>query len=50
MSSSPSPKGWCHQKGHAQLWNSYDEKSCARAKAYVQEIIDMYFPRGRPRI
>jgi hypothetical protein len=45
----PSQKGWCHQKGHAQLWNSYDEKSCARAKAYVREIINMYFPKGRPR-
>ena len=26
----------------------YDETSCARVKACVQDIIDMYFPNGRP--
>ena len=45
----PSLKGFCHQKGHAQQWDSYDEKSCKKAQDYLQEIIDMYFPNGRPK-
>ena len=27
----------------------YDENSSARVKACVQDIIDMYFPNGRPK-
>ncbi|MHC4743261.1 MAG: hypothetical protein ACYS8Z_15205, partial [Planctomycetota bacterium] len=59
----PSIDGFCHEAGHARQWDSkvlatptvwpngdiYDENSCARVKACVQEIIDMYFPKGRPK-
>lgn len=44
----PSIKGYCHQNGHAQQWDTYNEDSCKKAQAYIQEIIDMYFPNGRP--
>jgi hypothetical protein len=56
-------KGFYHENGHARQWDSqvlvepavwpngdiYDENSCARVKAYMQEIIDMYFPNGRSK-
>jgi len=59
----PRIKGYCHEAGHARQWDNqalaeptvwpngdiYDENSCARVKASVQDIIDMYFPHGRPR-
>lgn len=59
----PRITGYCHESGHARQWDSqvlkepavwpngdiYDENSYARVKAYVQEIIDMYFPNGRPK-
>lgn len=59
----PRIKGFCHESGHAQQWDSqvlkepavwpngdiYDENSCARVEACIQEIIDMYFPNGHPK-
>ncbi len=59
----PRIKGFYHENGHARQWDSqvlvepavwpngdiYDENSCARVKAYMQEIIDMYFPNGRSK-
>ncbi|MCK4292618.1 MAG: M60 family metallopeptidase [Planctomycetes bacterium] len=59
----PRIEGFCHEAGHARQWDSqvlkeptvwpngdiYDEKSCARVEACMQEIIDMYFPNGRPK-
>jgi hypothetical protein len=27
----------------------YNENSCKRVKSYIQEIIDLYFPNGRPK-
>ncbi|MCP4450349.1 MAG: hypothetical protein GY809_02730 [Planctomycetes bacterium] len=41
LSSDKAPAVWPHG-------DIYDETSCARVKACVQDIIDMYFPNGRP--
>ena len=41
FSSDKAPAVWPHG-------DVYDETSCARVKACVQDIIDMYFPNGRP--
>ena len=33
---------------HASLWDSYDESVAAVTRDNVQDIIDLYFPNGRP--
>ena len=45
----PRSKGYTTEKGHAELWNKFDEKSSARIKDNVQYIINLYFPKGRPK-
>ena len=44
----PSPKGYTTQRNHAARWGSYDEKESARVRKRVQDIMDRYFPEGRP--
>ena len=45
----PRSKGYVTEKGHAELWDKFDKKSSARIKNNVQYIIDLYFPKGRPK-
>jgi hypothetical protein len=45
----PSSKGFTTERGHAQQWEKYDEKTAAAITGTVQEIIDLYFPGGRPK-
>jgi len=44
----PSSKGFTTERNHAQQWEKYDEKTAAAITSTVQEIIDLYFPNGRP--
>jgi hypothetical protein len=44
----PTGKGYVTEKGHAAQWDTFNEKSSGRIKETVQEIIDLYFPNGRP--
>ena len=44
----PSPEGFTTQRNHAARWESYDEKMVQKTSDSVQEIIDTYFPAGRP--
>jgi hypothetical protein len=44
----PSPTGFTSERNHAARWESYDEKEAAKIKQCVQDIIDRYFPAGRP--
>lgn len=44
----PRSKGFTTEQGHAAQWDTYDEKSAAHIQMTVQEIIDAYFPDGRP--
>ncbi len=34
---------------HAQQWQSYNEQTAAQIKQRVQEILEQYFPGGKPR-
>ena len=45
----PSSKGFWTERGHAKQWEDYDEKTSALIKSTVQELLDLYFPGGRPR-
>jgi len=45
----PSPKGYTTERGHAQQWDAYDDKTAAAITGTVQEIINLYFPNGRPK-
>ncbi len=45
----PSSKGYWTERGHAKQWEDYDEKTSALIKSTVQELLDLYFPGGRPR-
>jgi hypothetical protein len=45
----PSPKGFTTERNHAARWDSYDEKEAEKVRKVVQEIIDDYFPNGRPK-
>lgn len=44
----PSPEGFTTERNHAARWESYDEKEADRVRQRVQEIIALYFPKGRP--
>ncbi len=58
----PSINGYWTEREHARQWDNellwdppevpngeiYDQSSCARIKAVVDGLIDMYFPGGRP--
>jgi hypothetical protein len=45
----PSAKGFMTERQHAEHWENFNEKTSARIKEAVQEIVDMYFPNGRPK-
>ena len=45
----PRPEGYTTERGHAQQWDRYDEKTAAAIRNTVQDIIDLYFPNGRPK-
>jgi hypothetical protein len=45
----PSSKGFWTEREHAQQWDAYDEKTSAAITGTVQEIINLYFPNGRPK-
>lgn len=44
----PSPEGFTSERNHAARWESYNAAEAARAGQAVQNIIDAYFPNGRP--
>ena len=44
----PSPKGYTTERGHARRWEEFNEQTSAQIKKAVQDIIDEYFPKGRP--
>jgi hypothetical protein len=45
----PNPKGYMTERGHAKLWEEFHEETSAQIKKVVQDILDKYFPNGRPR-
>jgi len=45
----PSSTGFTTERNHAEQWEKYDEKTAAAITRTVQEIIDHYFPKGRPK-
>ena len=44
----PRPEGFTTERNHAERWQAYDEDEAERARTVVQDIIDRYFPDGRP--
>jgi hypothetical protein len=44
----PSEKGYWTEREHAQQWEEFDEETSAKIRQAVQDIIDAYFPAGRP--
>ena len=44
----PSEKGFTTERNHAARWRDYDESYAKRVHRRMQEIIDRYFPNGRP--
>jgi hypothetical protein len=44
----PSAKGYTTERNHAARWKSYDEAEAERVRQVVQDVIDRYFPDGRP--
>jgi hypothetical protein len=44
----PSAKGYWTEREHAGHWEQFDEETSAQIKQVVQEIVDAYFPQGRP--
>jgi hypothetical protein len=45
----PSSKGCWTEREHAQQWDAYDKKTSAAIASTVQDIINLYFPNGRPK-
>ena len=45
----PKATGFQIESAHAQQWESYNEQTAAEVKNAVQEILERYFPGGRPR-
>jgi hypothetical protein len=45
----PNPKGYMTERGHAKLWEEFNEETSGQIKKVVQDILDRYFPKGRPR-
>jgi hypothetical protein len=37
------------EKDHAMLWDAYNEAYAILIRNNVQDIIDLYFPQGRPQ-
>ena len=44
----PSGKGYWTEREHAKQWEEFNEASSAQIKQAVQDILDEYFPNGRP--
>ena len=44
----PDSNGYMTEKDHAMLWSSYNEAYALLIRNNVQDIIDLYFPDGRP--
>ncbi len=44
----PSPDGFWEEREHATQWDSYNENSALGITNRVQELIDLYYPNGRP--
>lgn len=44
----PSPQGHTTERDHAHYWDQYTDKTATLIQNTVQEIIDLYFPNGRP--
>jgi hypothetical protein len=44
----PDSDGYMTEKDHAMLWSTYNEDYALLIRNNVQEIIDLYFPYGRP--
>jgi len=44
----PRPKGYDTERFHAALWDSWDQAYARDIKSNLQNIIDLYFPNGRP--
>ena len=44
----PDINGYMTEKDHAMLWSTYDEDYALLIRNIVQDIIDLYFPNGRP--
>ncbi|MCP4312410.1 MAG: hypothetical protein GY790_14195 [Bacteroidetes bacterium] len=45
----PSGSGYITEQNHATLWSTYDEDYALLIRNNVQEILDLYFPNGRPQ-
>jgi hypothetical protein len=45
----PSAKGYWTEREHTQQWDGYDQRTAGLIKQTVQDIIDEYFPEGRPQ-
>ena len=45
----PSAKGFTTERNHAVRWEAYNEKMASNTRACLQDIIDTYFPDGRPK-
>ena len=44
----PSSSGFWEEREHATQWNNYNENSALGITNRVQELIDLYYPTGRP--
>ncbi len=44
----PSAKGYWTEREHTKQWEGFNEETSAQIKKRMQEIIDEYFPAGRP--
>ncbi len=44
----PSDEGFMTERQHARRWEQYNEQTAAEIRQVVQDIIDEYFPHGRP--
>jgi hypothetical protein len=45
----PSAKGFWTEREHAQQWDDFNEETSTQIKIAVQDILDTYFPDGRPK-
>ena len=45
----PSAKGYWTEREHTKQWEGFNEETSAQIKKTVQEILDEYFPDGRPQ-
>jgi methionine-rich copper-binding protein CopC len=44
----PSSSGFWEEREHATQWNNYNENSALGITNRVQELLDLYYPNGRP--